>query len=118
MQQSTTCVTKMTIYALKCECEMVYVGSCWRALKVRIGEHRSRIKNRNIDAPLVPHFLEKNHAPDSFQFTVLEQLRPVKFNKINLYKRLLQRESYWIYQLDTLTPGGLNCENELKCFLG
>lgn len=78
LSQTVTCATKMTIYALKCECQKVYVGSCRRALRVCIGEHRSRIKNKNVEAPLVSHFLENNHAPDSFEFTVLEHLTASK----------------------------------------
>lgn len=63
-------------------------------------------------------FLERNHAPDDFEFTVLEQIQPARYNKINLNRLLLQRESFWIYKLGTLVPGGLNNENELNCFLG
>lgn len=118
LKHSTTYASKSTIYTLKCKCAMLYIGSCRRALRIRICEHRSRIRNRNIDAPLVMHFIDKNHTPDDFQFTVLEQLKINKYNRVNLHKLLLQRECFWIHKLNTLIPSGLNNENELNCFLG
>lgn len=65
------------------ECAMLYIGSSRRALRVFICEHRSRIRNPNMDVPLVMHFMEKNHTADDFKFTVLEHLQADKFNRTN-----------------------------------
>lgn len=35
----------------------------------------------------------------------------------NLDTKLSRKEGEWIYKLGTLTPGGLNSDFELKCFL-
>lgn len=35
----------------------------------------------------------------------------------NFVKEISKRESWWIHQLGSLAPGGLNKEFDLKCFL-
>lgn len=63
----------------------------------QVCEHRSRIWNNIVGAPLVSHFQEKAHKCDDFKFVILEKIRHHLYKKIDSKRLVLQRESYWIY---------------------
>lgn len=44
----------------------------------QMAEHRSCIRNQNIEAPMVQHFLDYKHAPNSFKFLILKLDQPQK----------------------------------------
>lgn len=107
--------TKMCVYLLTCKCSLRYVVSTCRQLKVRLQEHQSRIKHHVLDAPLTQHCLEKNHDFSKFCCVVLEVLPCNIHSDVN--KRLLQRETFWIFRLKTLSPWGRNQEVDYNVFL-
>lgn len=49
----SSCNTKMCVYLLECECGLCYIGYTQCKLKVRVMEHRSRIRNKVTEAPMV-----------------------------------------------------------------
>ena len=113
----SNCNTKNCIYLWICTCGKKYVGKSTRPIKIRIGEHRSRIRNRNLEAPLTAHYVEMGHSPEDFKFVVLEVVSAQPFEKIDIERVLLQKEAAFIHRLNTLAPEGLNNEMDLSCFI-
>lgn len=112
----SNCRTKMCVYLLICKCKLRYVDSTQRPLKIRLQEHRSRIKHEILEAPLTQHCLEMKHDFKDFQCIVLEVVTTNAGMHSDLNKRLLQRETFRITKLKTLTPGGLNQEVNFNVF--
>lgn len=98
----------MCIYLLQCDCGLCYVGPTRQELKIRIIEHRSRIRNAVLDAPIVQHFVEKQHDSESFTFIVLEIIVQAEDKGGDIHKRLVQQKMFWIFKLCTMHPSGLN----------
>ena len=68
--------------------------------------HQSDITTKQLDKPVAARF----NQPDHF----LEDLRVMQIEKIdhnNSKKWRKLREQYWIFELRTLTPEGLNIED-------
>lgn len=42
-----------------CECGELYVGSTIQTLKISVLEHRSYMKNKILEDPMVEHYCEK-----------------------------------------------------------
>ena len=89
------------------KCNMQYVGETENALHIRMNGHRSDITTKKLDKPVAAHFNQPDHS--------LEDLRVMGIEKIedhnNSKKRRKLRERYWIFELRTLTPEGLNIED-------
>ncbi|XP_069617342.1 uncharacterized protein [Ranitomeya imitator] len=104
-----TCESNYVVYIIKCPCGLLYVGETIQAIRDRIISHKSTIRCGKIWLPLPAHFKEARHNISQLRFQVLEKVhRPRRGgNHIQLLK---QRETYWIYTLDTLSPRGLNRE--------
>lgn len=68
-----------------------------------------------MEVPLVQHFSQKQHNCTAFRVVVLETVKWLPY--IDTYKRLLQREAWWIFRLGTLHPRGLNNEIEFGVYL-
>lgn len=123
-----TCNSNAVIYFLKCPCGKYYVGQTSRAVKIRINEHRSSIRTylyKNIEeraiidktdrkygeTSVAQHFAAARHSVSDLRWAILEQI--YEQNIGNLKNKLLRRETYWIVELDTMAPKGLN---ENCCF--
>ena len=111
-----SCNTKGVIYLLTCSCGKAYVGCTKRELKVRIAEHRSTIRCKNMTYPVAAHFVEANHPVSSLHYIGIEKVSvPRRGGEIE--QILLKREAFWIQSLKTLSPFGLNVDFDLKSFL-
>lgn len=110
----TTCATEGVVYLWWCPCPRYYVGKTTRCLRMRIQEHMSRIRLKNIEAPLVEHYNLKNHREDEFRFTVLHSGTSTG---TSLDLELRRSETFWTNKLNTLHPGGLNVTIDFSCFL-
>lgn len=111
----SNCQTKFVVYLLECACSLRYIGSTQLQLRVRIQEHIARIRNQIKEAPVVQHFLDKGHKADDLRVVVLEVVEAHAY--VDWGRLLLQHEAYWIFQLGTLYPKGLNSELEFGVFL-
>ncbi|CAJ0967661.1 unnamed protein product [Ranitomeya imitator] len=98
-----TCETNFVVYIIKCPCGLLY------AIRDRISGHKSTIRCEKTWLPLPAHFKEVKHNVSQLRYQIIEKVpRPKRGgNHIRLLK---QRETYWIYTLDTLYPRGLNRE--------
>ena len=111
-----TCSTNNVIYLLTCPCGLAYVGQTSRALKTRISEHRSNIRLKNPKSPVAQHFSKMGHNVAQLRYIGIERV-PLPRRGGDIHNLLDRREAYWIYQLRTLQPDGLNEDFELSAFL-
>ncbi len=104
------------IYLLRCSCGLCYVGKTSRPLKNRISEHRCAIRHRDPKSPVAQHFANSRHSNSTLQYIGIEGVKcPWCGGDINIL--LLQREAFWIFTLDTLSPRGLNEDFDIRPFL-
>lgn len=112
-----SCDTVGVVYALKCPCNLIYVGHTTRALKDRIEEHVRHIRNGSDKHNLYVHFKRMhNQSTAGMKFWGIEVPKR-HWRGSNFIREISKRESWWIYQLESLVPGGLNREFDLRCFL-
>lgn len=116
LRHHTTCATSGVIYCVSCPCERLYVGKTERMLRTRMSEHRSNIRNKKENAPMVKHCVSYGHSCDEIRFWGLEIVKK-SIRGGNWSKTLLQREQWWLYFLDTDGPNGMNECADLSCFL-
>lgn len=82
------------MYLVVCPCGLPYVGSSMHTVKMCILEHKSRIKNRIIEAPLVSHYISMHHSPEDMKFCTLYKYNSYPYNWVDVHKLLLQKESF------------------------
>lgn len=111
-----TCNTSNVIYMLKCPCGLAYIGKTTRPLKTRISEHRSNIRNHDSKSPVATHFSLAHHNVSTLRYVGIEQIQ-LSNRGGDVNNKLLQREAFWIFTLDTMSPKGLNEEFDLRPFL-
>lgn len=110
------CNTKNTIYVILCNtCMVQYVGCSSTELKVRIRRHLSDITNTaavNVSAAS-RHFIQIHDRDiSSFKCTDIEKVI-LNHRGGDLKKKLLIREAFWIFSLNTRIPQGLNIRQDL-----
>lgn len=111
-----TCNTTYVVYLIKCPCGLGYVGRTCRPLRTRISEHRSNIRCGDERNPVAAHFKQAGHSISSLRYIGIEKVnRPPRGGDHE--RVLLQRETYYIYMLNTMSPYGLNEEFDIKPFL-
>lgn len=113
------CSTSRVIYMITCPCPKIYVGKTKRKLKVPIGEHLREIneKGKIPEKPLAKHFA-LCHGGSSLGMKV-KGIYALKLptRRGDFDRILLQKEKWWVYQLKSLVPVGLNTELNLQAFL-
>ena len=94
------CNSTNCIYLITCnKCEKQYVGESGRKLKERINNHRSDIKT-NKHTSIAIHFNDIGHNFKHFAILPIELITdPV---------RRKAKEKWWIKELQTKYPFGLN----------
>ena len=111
-----TCSTTHVIYLIRCPCGLAYVGKTTRAIQTRISEHRSTIRTGDERSPVAAHFKQAGHNVSALRYIGVERVnKPPRGGDQD--KRLLQRETFWIHYLNTMSPHGLNEEFDIKPFL-
>jgi hypothetical protein len=101
------CTTKNVIYMLTCTiCKQQYVGQTKCQFRIRIGEHLADIRHKR-DSPVALHFNEDLHTVNSLRCEIIESLKgnPEADASKTLRDR---REQFWIHQLQTKHPNGMN----------
>uniref|UniRef100_A0A8C5QIP1 Reverse transcriptase domain-containing protein n=1 Tax=Leptobrachium leishanense TaxID=445787 RepID=A0A8C5QIP1_9ANUR len=109
------CQTDHVVYLLKCPCGLGYVGQTQRSLTVRIREHKSNIRTCRFQSPIARHFSESGHTVAQLRYMVIEWVRSPKRGG-SRDTLLGKRELHWIYELQTLSPLGLNEDRDLSPF--
>ena len=117
IEHFSNCNTKNSVYAWMCPCKKIYIGKSTRPIKLRINEHRSRIRNKVLEAPLVEHYIRQKHTEDDFVFFIIWKPKIDLYNRRNIEKLLLQQEARYIHLFETMSPKGLNEHQEYISFL-
>ena len=95
-----TCKIKGVVYLIECKwCQMQYVGMTTRALYKRFGEHRFDIRYNKMTS-VAEHFNRYGHSMEDLTIMIIDQEHHVEI--------LRKRERYWIYELRTKAPYGIN----------
>ncbi|KAM4706588.1 uncharacterized protein O3C94_014103 [Discoglossus pictus] len=102
IKERLSCISENVIYLITCKtCKKQYVGQTKQIMRRRFVDHLSRI-NCQKSMLVSQHFCMVGHSKQDISLVVIEQ---VHNNNIS------QRERYWIRELGTLTPNGLNANN-------
>ena len=99
---NANCKTANVIYLLQCgHCSIQYVGETETPFHIRMNNHRSYYRS-NRSCPVTRHCRTNDHPFDNIKVYIIDhnsswstQTRQIK-------------ESYWIFQAETLSPAGLN----------
>ena len=110
------CNSKNIIYVIECnKCKLKYVGETQRALKCRLYNHLSDLRHFK-NTTVADHFnYDCVNDYDAWDFKIY----PIEYihdqgTAAKNKKKLLQRETYWIKELDTLSPNGINEKTTVK----
>ena len=102
-----TCKTQNLIYLITCKkCKKQYVGETCREFDTRMKEHLRYIRNpHQYDEPTGRHFNLPGHHISDFNCRVIHTMGTIP---IRNDQRRIQKEEFYIDQLKTRTPRGLN----------
>ena len=100
------CGVENVVYLVTCKkCKIQYVGETENSLRQRMCGHRSCIKN--LSSLLGGHF--DDHGIENFSVQIIERIDPRRKRHDKTIKdHRLDREDYWMRELGTITPFGLN----------
>lgn len=115
LRGTITCNTTYVIYMLKCPCGLCYIGKTNTELKTRVSEHKSATRNNDQKLSIARHFNMCKHEVSALRFMGVEVLKAPPRGRDG-DTLILQKESGWIFELDTLLPKGFNEELGLECF--
>lgn len=89
-----SCKTKAVIYLITCPRGKSYIGKTICELKMRIAEHQTTIRCRNMNYPLAAHLTEFNHPITSLRYIGIERVF-LQRRWGDLDPILLKQEAYW-----------------------
>ena len=105
------------VYRLSCTCGCFYIGRTKCRLKDRVSEHKYAIRKANFDYPMAKHFFEAHDSnPGSLMVEGLESIQK-NIRGGDRLKLLLQRETFYIYQMKATIYPGLNEDIDFTPFL-
>ena len=105
------CNSANIIYLISCrrdDCCFQYVGKTTSKLKTRMNNHRSSLKQRKAGKHIQYHF-QKFHDPSDLIVKPIEVCTDPS--------QLKEQENYWILELSTLYPFGLNERLEIPKYM-
>ena len=105
IMQDVNCKTINTVYIINCPvCNLQYTGETNQKFSYRMNGHRSDLTLKPY-LPLSKHFVSAGHNLDDFERA---SIQIIECNTKWTTKERQQRESYWIQELQTLHPQGIN----------
>ena len=102
IRANITCKSRNLISCKRCGLQ--YVGETENPLHIRMNGHRSDIRTKKLEKPVAAHFSLPGHSAEDLEVRGIEKIHS---NNVQWRK---QRESYWIFELKTLIPCGLNLD--------
>ena len=106
--QALTCNTKSIVYLITCKkCGIQYVGETGQQLKRRMSNHRNRIKSLQPQ-PIYKHFNSDGHSLGDLTIQPIEEVVFEPGDEMSLHSKRLSRENFWMRELKTIQPYGLN----------
>ena len=98
---SASCKSKDCIYMISCKepnCPVKYIGKTTNRLNKRLSGYRSNIINKTEGYPMWYHFTKYHTITDMV-------IKPIEFCSP---KDLSEREKFWMREINTIYPYGLN----------
>ena len=95
------------------KCHIQYVGKIETQFNQRLNNHRNNAYRPKPDTiPACRHFSDNNDHDfnKDAKFTLIEQIHDRTRSLKQKQHTILQRENFWITELRTLSPHGLNQE--------
>ena len=115
---SLNCKSENVIYMIFCKiCNFQYIGETKNRLQTRFSGHRSSIKSKTSCQLIHKHFEENGHGLSNCRIIPIEKMNRSTISQqdltpnqitIALNKLRLDREKFWITNLQTAYPYGLN----------
>lgn len=106
-----TCTSDHVVYMAWCPCGLYYIGKASTTYRERMNNHRSAIRlalsSGKADQPIPRHWLQQKHTVPQFRHMIIDHV-PAPRRGGDRGLKLLQKESMWIFKLDTVSPRGLN----------
>ena len=109
-----SCCSSNIVYLISCSrCGVQYVGETSERLNLRMNNHRTALR-AGKNTLLTEHFTgEGGCCITHCTVQPIEQILPygtdgIKFTEKELKRHRVDREAFWIKELRTLTPYGLN----------
>lgn len=102
---NTFCKTPNVIYLITCHvCGLQYIGESSQPFNKRMNGHRSDLTKKPF-LPVSQHFVSPGHTLDDF---VRSKLTIIDHSQSWSDERRQKKESFWIHELKTLHPNGIN----------
>jgi len=102
------CESRNLVYLITCKyCHKQYVGETKQTLHARTYQHSYSVR-KDLNTPVARHFQNPNCKWDEASVECIEALRGDPDDNLYVSQKRLTRELYWIVELCTLTPYGLN----------
>lgn len=111
-----TCQSQFVIYLIECVCGQQYIGRTIQKLHLRLNKHRSNIKKGFIQHGVSRHI--HNLHPGIENPIKITPIDHIPSEIPNRFERLKNKETFWIYKLQTLNPKGLNKITEVVVQIG
>lgn len=70
-----------------------------------------------MDAPLVQHFLGKNHDVNNFKYVVIDKYFSQRYNRTDMNKNFILKETYWIYHQRPYALLGFNLALQFSMYI-
>lgn len=95
-----------------CTYGLVYIGETTMEIRQRISKHKSTVRTRMLELPILKHFAEKARSVKQLKYQVTDYFPPLRRGG-DRQAWLLAKELRWIHKTDCLHPRGLNVEFKL-----
>ena len=117
MKHFTTCFTSYIVYLITCPCKLQYVGRTIRNFAIRVNEHLGKIRKGCPKHTVSRHYLEC-HAKDprGTSFQVIDKFVP-HWRGDSCVRGVSRLETFWIHELRSYTPHGMNVDWDVNCFI-
>ena len=104
-----SCSTTNVIYLISCaKCDQQYVGETKRKVSERLSGHRSSIR-KHANTFIARHFNLPGHTVDGIRIQPIEHItQSPGETEQDVTIRRLDRERFWMLELGTMYPYGLN----------
>ena len=111
IRHNLNCRSRNVIYLAYCNLctKSQYIGKSEPPVHLRINTHRRDVKGPN-GGRFDKHFNEPGHEYNkNARYIIIEQVyRQNKMKKMDIRKLLEDREDFWMQQLETIVPKGMN----------
>lgn len=111
-----TCTTSYIVYLITCHCKQ-YVGRTIRSFSIRVAEHIALIKSGDTKHTVPRHYkFHHNRMFKGTQFVVIDRYVP-PWRGGAMTRGVSRLETFWIYELQTYFPYGMNIELDMNSFI-